>query len=580
MKKSIFLLFLLLFLSAESTFAQVTVEPTFISVANKYEFTFPQFDVSIPLPANTQFMVPKLTGKNIKLEIDDITCYYFDLSYLEEPESFPFYFSLPSSKERKDYLMMNIMELSQDEIEKKINDAVSEKECKRISGLNTKLGKTIGYQIIKKDGSVGTEFHFITKEQYSILFTLDGDMDNKFKKGYLEVIKKIYEKKQPYLRVRYETRVKNGEFEPKEENKITLRSEGNKHRGKLTESTFFEWSDLGYGIQLPSEWEYEIEGKMVSTGNYSKLSLIEPLSADNFMTMCWFRNDELSLIFRSYYAVNPSEMIEQYTEMTKFSQPVEIVVNGMAFKAYYYGSKEYGTLDFCFESKDKNNWVSFSGVTKETLPRVQEILSAIKINNNEFKDSNLAAPDLTTQLILEDLTPIEIDEPLKLDNDWPESGTEMFDCKLTDLNILAKLPGKPKEYLYSIGDSKKTIQNNGIVNGVPENETDKRLMIFSLTGSPMSLSISKKAQTISNEEYIKNFKRGWSMYNNMEFIHGSINQINGLDWNVCVTRNDTMYLILCSSYIGNYEIMVSAYYSSEEDALNSVAYLKNVFYKK
>lgn len=579
MKKLFFSLLLLLLIPAKCLLSQGRIEPAFISVANKYEFTLPQFDISIPLPANAQFMVPEFTGKNIKLDVDDVTCYYFDLSYLETPGSFNFYFQLPSANNAKDHLMMNIIGLNKEEVEEKINDAVFKKECKRISGIKTKLGKAISYQVIKKDGSVQTEFHVITKGEYSLLFTLDGNLNKKLKKQYLNIIKSIYEKNQPYLKVRYETRVKNGEFEPKEEKVITTPM--GKHTGELASPTFFEWPELGYGVQIPAGWEYEVESEMVTTGNHSKLLLKEHLSEDNFMTISWFRNKEFSLILRSYHKVNPSEMVEYYIQMTKYSQPVEIVVDGTAYQASYYGTKEYGTLDFCFEGNGTNHWVSFSSVSKNTLPDIQKILSTMKINNGQSKDVNMVVPDLSAVLELEDLSPVEIDEPLVLNNEWPESETEMFECKLSDLDIITKLPGKPNEYLYTIGDSKKTIEKDGMVYGLPENDTDKRLMLFSLTGSPISLGISKKTQAISHEEYVKNFKRGWSMYNNMEFVHGSVYRINDLDWSVCISRNDTVYLVLCSCYIGEHEIMVSSHYNnSKDDAIKSIAYLKHIYYNE
>lgn len=575
--RTIILSFLLLFcVAVENINSQVTVKPAFLSVSNKYEFTLPQFDVSLPLPANTQFLVPHFSGKNIKLEIDDVTCYYFDLSYLEKPNSLVFYFNLPALKDNENLLSMMIMNLNESELKQRLGNASSRGDWEMIPGLKTKLGKSTSYLSTKPDGDIA-ECHAISKGEYTYFFALNDNMDKKLKKQYLNIIKNFKEKNQPYLKVRYETRVQNGEFEPKEEKETKVPVKAPEQKGTLTASSFFEWPTLGYGIQIPQGWEYQVEGNPVSEKeNHMQLSFDKSFFEDNFMTMSWFRSEELSVTIRSYREIDLPNMIKSQAANTKYTQDVDIIINGIPFQACYYGSKEYGSLDFSFEAEGKYHWVSFSGVSKNTLAQLQEMLSTIKLKNDLPKQTKIFSKDLSSQLNLKELTPLILDQPLSLNENWPEG--DLFNCELVDLDIVAKLPGKEGDYMSNIGDLKGKV-NNGIIKGVPENSTDKRLAVYSINRLPVTLAISKKEQTIPNEKYILYFKRGWSIYKNAELIHGSISTINGLEWCVCIMRNDALYFSMCTCYVGDYEIMVSTNVKSKEDAFKSVNYLKNVFYK-
>lgn len=577
MKKKLLGLLLLVFLLAGDISSQAVIKPAFLSVSNKYEFTLPQLDVSLPLPATAGFLVPHFTGKNIKLEVDDITCYYFDLSYLEKPKSFCFYFALPAQQGTKNLLAMNIVKLDKAEVEKMANTAVSGKDGKWVSGIKSKVGKSISYQWLSKNGSAN-ETHIITKGEFSFLFTLNVDMDKKLKKRYLNIIKGFKEKNQPYLKVRYETRVKNGEFEPKakEVQKPVVAPKGNE--GKLTASTVFEWEKLGYSVEIPENWEYKIEGDLIAEdAKHAKVMLGESFFEDNFMTMSWFRNDEIALVIRSYREWDLPDMLNRQAEMTKYFQKMDVIVDGVSLQAWYYGSLEFGSFDICFNAKEVNHWISFSGVTKQMLPLLQQMLSTIRIENSQPDNTRGIVSDLGNLLELEELTLVELDEPLALDHNWPDG--ELFDCRLVDLDVKVKLPGKYSDYMYTIGSLKGTI-DDGIVKGLPENDTDKRLSVFALNKSPLSINISKKTQTIPHETYIQGFKRGWSIYRESEFLHGSIAHANGLEWSICIVKNNSHYLGIYVCYIEGYEIMITTHSQSKEEVYESVATIKNVFYEK
>jgi len=331
MKKMILSVLLLLFLIAGDIYSQTTIKSQFLSINNAYEFTLPQFDVCLPMPAKAGFRVPLFSGKNIKLEVDDITRYYFDLSYLKEPNNFSFAFQV-SASENNQLLYMNILELDKMAMESSIQKLVSKDRIKNIPGFKTKLGKTLSYEWEIKEGRM-VETHIITFEKYSFSFTLDKDLDKKIKKHYLNMIRKFREKNQSYLKVKYETQAKNGEFEPKEK-KVIINPENNK--GTLGSSVFFEWPDLGYGLSIPADWEYQIEGK-ISSQEYShvKLSFDKSFMDSDYMALSWFRNNEVNVTLRSYRKINPLEMINQMAQMTKHSQSVAIVVDNVPLKAYF-----------------------------------------------------------------------------------------------------------------------------------------------------------------------------------------------------------------------------------------------------
>jgi len=572
MKKMI-LPFLLLLLVAGNIYSQTTIEPTFISIKNKYEFTLPQFDVSLPLPANAQFQVPRFSGRDILLEVNDITCYYFHLSYLERTDRFTFLFTV-ASQNADEILRMNIIEQDAAGIIQKIDEAVSNGIVKRIPGIKTKLGETVSYQMEEE-----LETHVITKGEYAFAFTLNSQMNKKLKQQYLNIIKKFKEKQQPYLKVRYETKAANGEFKPKKEEvkPIIIKSEENK--GKLAGDMFFEWPDLGYGIKIPENWEYQIDGELAPLqDDHVKLLFDKSFLESDFMTMSWFRNDEVSVLFRSYRKINPLDMINNQIKNTKHTQTVDLLVDGIPLKGYFYGSKEFGSLDFCFEAQNAHHWVSFSSVSKNTLALLQELLSTMKIEGIQQTDkkATTAVPDLNTQLKLKDLSPVKIDMPLELTDNWPAE--ELFDCELIDLGIHIKLPGKESDYLYMTGNSRESIKN-GVIKGVPLNDSDKRLSVFSLASSPISCSISKKAPIESNEKYIKDFKRGWSVYKEWEFVHGSIANANELEWRVCITKYADSYTSMLSTDIDGLEIFISITTPSKEEALKCVSYLKNISYR-
>jgi len=220
--------------------------------------------------------------------------------------------------------------------------------------------------------------------------------------------------------------------------------------------------------------------------------------------------------------------------------------------------------------------VSFGGVNKNTVPLIQEIISSMTINIPELTstDKNNPVPDLSAQLQLEDISPVEIDKPVELTDNWPYQ--DLFDCELTDVGVQLKLPGKENEYMYTIGDTKGQI-SNGQIKGTPENDTDKRLIIFSLAGTPVSYSISKKEKNTLDEEYIRNFKRGWSVYKEgWEFVYGSMIEANGMEWCVCITRYDSTYTGMFLTFLDGYEVMVSTTTSSKEEALKSISYIRNI----
>lgn len=572
--RRIILYFLLSFLlTAESVYSQTTIKPTFFSLKNKYEFTLPQFDVSLPLPPNAGFLVPRFSGKNIKLEMDDVTCYYFDPSYLSNPNSFVFQFAL-ESQEKKDLLRMHIREVSRSEIEEEVKTKIAEGKYERLKELKTKLGKTCSFRWASKEGQF-MESHIVFKEEHAYTFSLIGNMEKGLKDQYLEIIKGFKEKIQPYLKVRYETRVKNGEFEPKEKKPAPPKPKEN--NGVLTASSFFQWNDYGYGVCVPEDWEYKVDGNLMSTEeNRTEVTLEKASLGSYFITMNWFRSDDMALTLRDYSKMDLAEIINGQAKMARYRQDVDIVVDGQRFSACFYGSKEFGNLDFGFESKGKFHWVSFSGVTQATLPLVEQMLSTMKIDNGFSKDMNMIMPSLSAQLKLDDLSPLKLDEPLSMEHDWPKGN--LHECLLTGLNVMIKLPGKEGDYVYRIKDSDQPIQG-GVIRELPQNDTDRSLTIKPQSLFPLSYSIAKKKHPIPSKKHISALQRGWPAYEHSEFIHGSITHFNGLEWCVCILRSDKTFLNISTCYVGNYEITIYTHSSSKEEAIRSVAALKNVFYK-
>jgi len=450
--KRFLLLFWLILIVCKSE-SQV-ISPGYISIKNAYEFDLPQLDVSLSLPANTGFVVPVFSGKDVMLEIDDQTVYCFDLAYLDNPETNYFRFSLTGDD--SGYIQLNINRTEK-------FDKVIEQERVRhradfvevLKTMKSGLGESVSYK--KHSGGSDYDIHLFYNEGYQFIFSIRSDI--KDKSSYMKIINGFRKKNLYKERMKYENRIKYGYFD-KESKKpvIDINENSPKFRkiaGKTDTNKVIELPNQYMSVEIPSNWVYEFEGRnLVSQSDI--ILVLETSELDMFnnsMIFTWLRGEGMVMICRysskkSRNPANFSNISDGAKQVYSFSGDTKIFIDGIEVPCSYYGSPDNLSIDTWFETE--NGYYSFSAfnITIDNLPDYDRLFNNIKINS-EIQRSKKAIQDKARLL---SVIPVKKKKAIELDKlvFTGKGDIEVFKCKLSTVGATLWLPGKLSAYKYGL----------------------------------------------------------------------------------------------------------------------------------
>lgn len=570
------ILFLIWCISYNPLYAQVKY--SFFSINEKGEFNLPQFDLSIPLPAKTGFKTPQIPDKKVMFEIDNETIYCFDLDQLDtEKGAGQFIFSIPDSDDN--YLYFQINRISAAAYYKKKREIDNNSANSKIPNLKSKLPNEI-YSFT--DGK--SDYYCFHDNGYLFSFRIISSTPKAIKEKYHDIIKNTSTKDLRLARDKYENRIKYGYYDEKD---INIRTEKDKKHyefsnweGKITQQTTFVWDAFRLQVTIPdgNQWKYRINAeKVVNTDDSDNIKVyMDPLDLYyNPMTMSWFVSDSLTFSIRSYTKtmnVKVADMISYSASMTKYSKSETINVDGIAMPAVLYGSDEIGSIDLYYEADSISYWLSFSGVTSESLPIADKILSSIKIDHPQLKNKSpkKICSNFTSCFAMKKTSAVELDAPLTIP-EIPLSNTAV--CNLVNVGIKLHLSQPANDWYISVGSDRVKMQD-GILDAVPINNTDKRLTIYSPSDEGIYYNISKSDDTpMDIKVYTENFKRAWSTYKEITVLHSSVTPINGKLWSFQIYETRGQYMGLFTTNIPNYEILVSITAKSYEEIVKKAGYI-------
>ncbi|MBB4037180.1 hypothetical protein GGR21_003095 [Dysgonomonas hofstadii] len=563
----------LLFCIIVSTQAQVKY--SFISMKEKYTLNLPQFDMSIPLPAKAGFRTPQISDKKVMFEIDTETVYCFDLDKIGEEEGAGlFSFSVPDCNEY--YLYMEISRLPIASFYKKKRELALQSGIKQLPALKTKLNKET-YSI--SENSI--DYHYIHHEDFLFSFYMKTEAPEKIKKQYQNIIRNIQSKDLRNQLRKYEDRIKYGYFDKK---KDTYDPELYKFlvwEGVREKQSTYTWDVFDIQATIPAGWNYRVNGRqMRESGDESGIRIVmDSLDLyDNPMMMTWFRSDSLTFTIRSYTKasnVNMEDMIKHMASMVSYSVQKTINIDGIAMPVTLYGTEEMATIDTYYEANGITHWLSFGGVTAQTMPLADRILSSIKIDQPQLKDraSGNVCNTLGGCFGMKKAKPVQLDVPLEIPY-IDESKTML--CMLPNVKMKLRILGPDNQWYCSVG-SDRVEMKDGVVEAVPVNNSDKRLTIYSMSPEGVYYNISKLQDSpMDRKTYTENFKRGFSSYKMITVLHASVTSVNGKPWSICIYKQNDQYMGMFVAANSEYEMHIAATGTSYEEIVGKAGYIRLV----
>lgn len=576
MKNALLSFYFLISLSTCLHAQQSLENPGFLSVTNKYEFNLPQLGVSLPLPANAGFCVPKLIGDSVFLEIGDQTNYYINISYFDNPEMKPFEFTLDNEKSR-----LTVYTRKKREGEEDMNQRLQKMSdwVKILAPLKTKIvDKTISYRVEVETDSA--DVHIVPCGDYYFLFSLKSSMDSKDKKKYETLIKNFEQRNLSKEKNMYETRIKSGYFDNKKNEKRNPvpSTEFHKMSGVFENPTSVSWEKLNISIDIPQDWKYEINGRqmMWKDKNDVKVEIEGVDMIDNTFMFNSFSNKDIYIYLRYFTKTDEgvvASSVKNQAKATKYSKSIETTLDGIPVTAVLYGSKYKGTIAVYFNANGIGYWLSAHLVTKEKLPLINQIFASIKIkgdslnrldNGKQNKEPFSALEMIDSPVSKElDKTPLALKEI---------NSSMLFELDIPNIETKLGLPGNVNNYVYEINNMQIDVSNNKIEK-LPTNEND-RLSIYS-TKYPLSLLISKGTQITDLGKYTQEIRDSFEDYVGYKILKATVTTINNIEWSVFCYSTNGQYLAMFTTLKDGYQITFTTYCNSEDELHKNASYIQS-----
>ncbi|NDV96273.1 hypothetical protein D0T84_15330 [Dysgonomonas sp. 521] len=419
----------------------------YLSLSEAYNFNLPLLDVSIPMPAKSGFIVPRLSGQNIALEMNENVDYYFPIDMLTNNNVFKF--SLTSSDES--YLLMQIIPYDRkfDEIYLLEKARNSQDFIERTASLKNAFGESVSYSIKKQN----RKFNVHTFYHQNHLFTFSVPSSLTDKPEYERLIKDLKINNFYQERIRYENRVKSGYYTKKEprpdiepENKLRSIKAKNKQDTRLV------FTGEGFSFVLPKDYIYDIQARKL-TDNGNGTTEVYRSSFDMFDNILFGRYSGPQDIFIVRHrtkngkgARDFSNMADGAKQVYKYHTDFDLIIDGVKAGATFCGQPDLGSVDIWFENEIGYFSFTLSNVSKENIGFYDNLLSSIRIETLEKRLKYDEKAPLSSILKLEDekdikLNSLEIGKTLSSD-----IGT--FRCEFEKIGATLYLPGKVTQYTW------------------------------------------------------------------------------------------------------------------------------------
>ena len=578
MKKIISIIIISLICIAAYNLATAQVKYSFINLDKKYEFNLPQFDLSIPLPAKAGFRTPQIPDGKAMLEIDYQTIYCFDLDKIgTDRDAGRFVFSVSGSEDY--YLYLQINEMSIGDLEKRKKELSKRATHTQLSDLKIKLGKDL---FSVSDGE--SDFHNLHHKGYLFSFHLSSKMPQKVKNQYLDIIRNVQSKDLRSQRLKYENRVKYGYFERLDINTPEERASRKfpNWEGNVDLQTSFTWDVFHIQTTIPANWKYHVNAEQLieSRDKRHVQVVIDSLYLYyNPMMISWFASDSLTFTIRSYTKaanVNMESMIKQMAASVNYSTTKTINIDGIAMPVTLYGTQEMANIDTYYEANNVTHWLSFSSVTKQTLPLVDEILSSVKIDQPQIKSKKVSQKSYTKlshYFTMKEAEAVQLDSPLLVPY---IDENNLIDCNLPNVGMKLRVLGPEDQWFCSVGNERVKMKN-GVIEAAPVNNTDKRLTIYSMRPEGVYYNISKiEDSSVDLKTYAENFKRNFASYKEISVMHASVTTVNDRSWCIFIYKQGEQYMGMFTTVSSGYEMSISATGTNYDEVVKKSGYIRMV----
>lgn len=447
-KKLLLFLFLITAINIQS---QELLLKGYMSIGEPYNFNLPVFGISIPMPAKTGFVVPKMSGENIALEMDDNVDYYFPEEMLKTKNTFKF--SLTGND--KSFMMMQMIPYAKDFDEVYLMEKArhSPNFVEPLTSIKNAMGKSVSYR--SENNATKVDAHVFYHQGYMVAFMIQTDDTERAK--YEKLIADLRIKEFRKERIRYENRVKSGYYSkskreplPDVEPKNEMRDikEKNKHETRL------DFALEGFSFVLPKDYVYSINARrMIDKGDGTTEVYRTPVDMLEGYFMTWFRGPQGSFMTRFTSKTKKdvrdhSNMADGAKQVYSYYKDFDLVIDGVKAGATFYGQPDAGTVEMWFENEKGYFSIMLSDVNNNTMDFYDKLLASIKIETQEKRLKYNKNKPLSSMLKLEDLAvenvgKFETSNALSLN-------FGAFRCDFAKVGATIFLPGKPAEYTWGI----------------------------------------------------------------------------------------------------------------------------------
>ena len=548
MKK--YLPFVLFFITS-IVYGQKAASEKFKILVEPYTFNLPVQKISLPIPAYMGFMAPVANDERTKIEVGEDVNYFILDQDLQVEKKFEF----SKNSNEKEALVLSITPLPSFFA----NTYLEQQKAKysffeRIDPIKNGLGKATAYRCQVGDQSRDFYVFYLDKNLYSFSFPARSSD----KTRYLNIIKKAKNIASREAISRYNDYLKsiyNNDIPATPSSEIIEKNEHGAYVIKTDPDQTFDFTTEGLSYTLPAGFTVVTSANSMSKdGNNIDIvrneDFLKPNNSEYYSTTL---NNNQNVGFRYYstfknkgctsnsYVINlQSYKNGEVNSNYKIGKAQDIVIDGIESKAVFYGDDYYGFICINIESKNAYNTFFLGGVTKETLPLYDKIISQIKIETNAARSKLIDnSKPLSSFISLKDKPKYKF----KYSSSCPKVSDvpHNFEVTFDKIGLTVFLPGYSRDYKYNTSicycDYETLKIENGCVYIAPslynptisvqsenddysvslvlEKEFNSSYSVKDLLERDLLVSYTKKKQSKFNEVYI------WTSLDNVQ-------------WGVCI----------------------------------------------
>lgn len=539
------------------------------------EFNLPQFDISLVIPANTTFKLPRIIDDDVALEIDKVSYYSFDLKYLDQFSTRIIKF-FESYKDKDPVLILEIEPYNEDvslfvqnnpkkNVRKYYENLQTDKE-KASLPIKSELGISLN-RILKDDELSYSEYSFF-KDGYAFNFYLDMDFSEETRARYLEIIGSISEKNLFQKRVQYKNRAKYNFYKLEKHPKLPADKEYkfDHYKGKTTRDNIAINTLQQTEIRIPVETEYMITANHVEEVGCDSLLIYVNLNdyINNGQSQETYFMEGFNLFISSLRNVEDIDgYVSQLSDDYQVSKSAVAMVGEDPLYIYYYGAKDQGTLDLYLRTNGLSLLnLRVYGYSKKTKDKILGILGT-------FRFMGIPLPYLEDAVSLEEGDEVEFVTIILPDPDIQNASK----IEMMDVGVKGMLPGQIADYMVSRMQKVAKMSPTGIL--MKAKPTDRMGMSLYREQSPVLLYLGLSDKPADMDDALKDLVRSWGSNNQISDIEAAGLILNNVRWNVMIYKLGDVYYATAITFAEG--CLIALYVNdvkSRQDIMDNLAYIK------